>query len=220
MDHLSRHETIDLHPSCSQDSHLGTEYLFGKARGKMFGILECRRSDGSTTIIRAFSGQYNGLWEVPGWVPPLFSTDEFVRVNTDTEKQIKALGRIVESLTPHSTEWLDVRRQRKQMSRDLMRKIHKLYRLTNFQGQTATLFEAYTDTGGIPTGTGDCCGPKLLNYAARHGLTPTGIAEFYWGRENRAQTRQHGSFYSSCADKCHPILGFLLCGLDKYDAKQ
>ena len=57
-----------------------------------------------------------------------------------------------------------------------------------------------------------CCAPKLLNQAALAGLAPLSLAEFYFGRENRSQTRQHGRFYAPCTDKCSALLGFMLCG--------
>ncbi len=28
-----------------------------------------------------------------------------------------------------------------------------------------------------PSGTGDCCAPKLFNYAFKHNLTPISLAE-------------------------------------------
>jgi len=195
------------------------DYLFGPARGKMFGVMECMQLDGSLITLRAFSGQYNGLWEVEGWVPPLFIVEDFFRISDKVEKQIKAIGREIEMLAPHSEPWLQLRKKRRQLSQALMRDIHNLYQLKNFHGDTATLSEAYCNRNGIPTGTGDCCAPKLLNYAANHQLTPLGIAEFYWGRENKSNRRQHGSFYSSCREKCEPILGFMLCGLDYLDKK-
>lgn len=98
------------------------------------------------------------------------------------------------------------------MSQELMQKLHAIYRLANFRGQTSTLFAAYINDGGIPTGTGDCCAPKLLHQAATMNLTPVSIAEFYWGKVNRSQSRHHGRFYPSCREKCWPILGHLLCG--------
>ena len=70
----------------------------------------------------------------------------------------------------------------------------------------------------MPTGTGECCAPKLLHHAATHGLTPLGLAEFYVGRTNRSGTRRHGEFYAPCAEKCAPILGFLLCGVEGEEA--
>jgi hypothetical protein len=96
-----------------------------------------------------------------------------------------------------------------------MQDIHRLYTLTNFRGELRPLTEAFTASGGIPTGTGDCCAPKLLNQAIQKCLLPLGMAEFYWGRENSSQTRHHGRFYPSCDTKCTPILGFMLCGLDE-----
>jgi hypothetical protein len=105
--------------------------------------------------------------------------------------------------------------RRKQLSQRWMQEIHTLYSLSNFRGQKRPLNEVFTGTGGIPTGTGDCCAPKLFNQAVKENLQPLGLTEFYWGRENASQTRQHGRFYPSCASKCAPILGFMLCGLDE-----
>ena len=96
-----------------------------------------------------------------------------------------------------------------------MRDIHSLYRLTNFRGETTTLDEAFIGDSGIPTGTGDCCAPKLLHFAAQNDLRPLGISEFFWGKENISGEHHHGSFSSSCVEKCRPILGFMLCGLDE-----
>jgi len=187
--------------------------LFGPSCGKMFGVMECLCPDGSITFLKAFSGQLNGIWEVDGWVPPLFDVKQFERISCDTEKEIKALGRKIDRCTRNSEKWSMLRKKRRTLSQELMHKIHSLYRLTNFNKETATLAAAYTDSGGIPTGTGDCCAPKLLNFAAKNNLKPLGIKEFYWGKENKSKTRQHGTYYSSCSDKCQPILGFLLCGL-------
>ena len=188
--------------------------LFGPSRGKMFGVMECLHPDDSITYIKAFSGQLNGIWQVEGWAPPIFDIKQYESTSYDTEKEIKALGRKIDQYTPHSKDWLMLKKLRRNLSQQLMYKIHNLYRLTNFKGETVPLHEAYNGRGGIPAGTGDCCAPKLLNFAARHNLRPTGISEFYWGKENKAATRQHGSFYSSCPEKCQPILGFLLCGLN------
>ena len=113
---------------------------------------------------------------------------------------------------------------RKKKSQQLMRAIHSLYRLHNFHGQVASLervFAAGTDKKGLPpTGTGDCCAPKLLQHAAVHNLTPLAVAEFYIGKENRSGSRQHGCFYPSCQAKCYPILGFMLCGADQSKEKK
>ena len=66
---------------------------------------------------------------------------------------------------------------------------------------------------GLPTGTGECCAPKLLHYAATQGFKPLAMAEFWWGSGSKEQ----GKFYGACAERCEPIMGFLLSGLSKFD---
>lgn len=216
MRFLEGEKRIDLLAATGQaDPQLDTATLFGEARGKMFGIMICRAADGSERVLRAFSGQYNGIWEVEGWAPPLFDVGTFNRIYVDIEPQIKQLGRELKSTDHHSAQWKDLTQQRRQLSRQWMKEIHALYTLRNFRGQERLLADAFAGSSGIPTGTGDCCAPKLFNQAAREKLIPLGLAEFYWGRENASRTRQHGHFYPSCTNKCAPILGFMLCGLDE-----
>jgi hypothetical protein len=95
-----------------------------------------------------------------------------------------------------------------------MKGIHELYLLHNFRGEKVGIHTAFCEDRGIPTGTGDCCGPKLLNYAAQHKLKPLGLSEFYYGKENKSGTKEHKKFYPCCKEKCQPILGFMLCGLE------
>ena len=207
--------TIDLFSGRSPGvAELTTDVLFGPARGKMFGVLECIRADGTTTILRAFSGQYNGNWLVDGWVPPVFVVEDFFALSNQVEPQIKALSREIDGCAEHDEKWLALRKTRRKLSRQLMKDLYALYQLRNFRGESASLGEAFNGKSGIPTGTADCCAPKLLNYAAEHQLRPIGLSEFYWGRENSSKTRQHGTFSGSCAEKCMPILGFMLCGLN------
>ncbi len=190
-----------------RDPRLSTDYLLGEARGQMFGVLECTTLGGDLVVLRAFSCQYNGEWLVDGWVPPVLDVVEFHRIADPVDREIKTLDRMIaEGKDPALI------RRRRALSRDLMTRIQGLYRFHNFRGQTKPLTEVFQ--GGIPTGAGDCCAPKLLNHAALQGLTPRGISEFYWGRENRSGTRKHGEFYPACAGKCQPILGFMLCGTD------
>ncbi len=63
---------------------------------------------------------------------------------------------------------------------------------------------------GAPTGTGECCAPKLLHHAAVLGLKPVAMAEFWWGEAKG--DRQPGVFYGACETRCQPIMGFLLAG--------
>ncbi len=62
-----------------------------------------------------------------------------------------------------------------------------------------------------PSGTGECCAPKLLQYAFAHGLKPLCIGEFWQGRSPRQEVRHHDSFYPACRGKCKPVLEWMLC---------
>jgi len=213
MDRLLRHGHIGPRRQ-ENDFRLSLDYLFGPARGQMFGVLVYTDRGGRQGVLRAFSGQYKGIWEVPGWVPPILDPTEFERVIEIDEPRIKELTRRMQGLGPDDPERKAMQAQRRDLSRNLMTRIFDLYRLTNFRGQTRALAEVFMGPS-MPTGTGECCAPKLLHHAARHGLTPLGLAEFYLGRENRSATRLHGQFFPPCEEKCRPILGFLLCGLSE-----
>ncbi|WP_415719541.1 hypothetical protein [Maridesulfovibrio sp.] len=192
---------------------LSTAYLFGKARGQMFGVMTYLDADGQEKTAKAFSGQFNGYWEIPGWVPPVINPQEFYTLTADTERKIKSIGRELDEHAPKSASHMNLCAERKKLSQGLMRAIHSIYKVHNFRGEIRAMPEIIYGSKGIPTGTGDCCAPKLLNFAACHKYTPLGIAEFFYGLENRSATRSHKTFYPSCTDKCGLILGYMLCGL-------
>ncbi len=204
-----------LSSDAEADPRFSTDYLFGDARGQMFGVMVCRDKSGQTGMLKAFSGQYNGVWNVPGWVPPLVDTAALDRMSCGVERVIKRLGRQMDSLPVDSPERDRLAEQRKAMSQALMKDIHALYRIPNYNRELYPLPEIVAGDGGIPTGTGDCCAPKLLGYAARHSLKPLGLVEFFYGRENKSGTKKHGGMYTSCKEKCWRILGYMLCGASK-----
>ncbi len=124
-----------------------------------------------------------------------------------------ALDVLTATIQAADAELQDLKRQRRALSQKLQANMHAVYRLTNFAGDSLTLaqIQALEQPSGLPTGTGDCCAPKLLHYAAQHGLQPLALAEFWWGPP--LGDRQSGHFYGACEERCQPILGFLLAGL-------
>lgn len=40
------------------------------------------------------------------------------------------------------------------------------------------------------------------------------VAEFWMGAPPPSGGRTDGEFYTACEERCQPILGFMLCGLD------
>ena len=104
----------------------------------------------------------------------------------------------------------ELRQRRKALSRQLQAQMHAAYNLTNFSGQSLSL-QQLMPGGSMPTGTGDCCAPKLLHYAATQGLKPLAMAEFWWG--SSSVDKVQGEFYGACVERCQPLMGFLLSGL-------
>lgn len=211
---LQRHRRLDwLVPGADADPRCSTDVLFGDAGGKMFGVLGGRNAQGDQVVLRAFSGQLNGLWQVEGWVEPIVDPAVLAELVHAPEQHIKRFGREMEQVTIGSSRYQQLKRERRACSRQLMRDIHGLYRLVNFRGEEAAMTDVFLGKGEPPSGTGDCCGPKLLHHAAINGIRPEAMAEFYWGRDNASGTRSHGRLYPACAAKCAPLLGFQLCGV-------
>jgi len=125
------------------------------------------------------------------------------------------MGRALEEESKGSEAWKALKRQRRELSRILMQDIFSLYQLPNFRGEVCSLQQLFGDETGIPTGTGDCCAPKLLAHAARNNLIPGSLAEFYYGRNNASGNCVHQQFYLPCTTRCLPILGHMLCGLEE-----
>ncbi|WP_297250978.1 pseudouridine synthase [uncultured Prevotella sp.] len=109
-----------------------------------------------------------------------------------------------------------LRQRRRSMSDELQRWLFMQYRMLNARGEERNLIDIFsTTTHGIPpAGAGDCCAPKLLQYAYSHGLQPVCMAEFWWGESPRQEIRHHLSYYPACRSKCLPILTHMLQGLD------
>jgi tRNA pseudouridine32 synthase / 23S rRNA pseudouridine746 synthase len=106
----------------------------------------------------------------------------------------------------------ELKSQRRQLSRQLQVKMHAAYSVMNFYGMSQSLQEFMPY--GLPTGTGDCCAPKLLNYAASQGFKPLAMAEFWWGA-GTFTGKVSGEFYGACVERCQLMMGFLLSGLNE-----
>lgn len=109
-----------------------------------------------------------------------------------------------------------LRQRRRSMSDELQRWLFEQYRMLNARGEERNLIDIFSTTTHAvpPAGAGDCCAPKLLQYAYSHSLQPVCMAEFWWGESPRQEIRHHLSYYPACRSKCLPILTHMLQGLD------
>ena len=112
----------------------------------------------------------------------------------------------------------ELKSRRKAMSEALQERIFRLFVVRNALGERRDLVEVFRPLGTLPpAGAGECCAPRLLNFAYNNGLKPVCMAEFWWGASPVGEVRHHGHFYPACRSKCKPILDFMLQGLDVED---
>ena len=120
-----------------------------------------------------------------------------------------------------------MRQLRKTLSDALQQWLFMQFQMLNYQGESKDLLEIFRDetllgnqnivTSRVaamkmvpPAGSGECCEPKLLQYAYLHGLKPLQMAMFWWGESPKEEIRHHLQYYPACNGKCKPILHWML----------
>ena len=166
--------------------------------GKMFGVLVYEGG-----YLAAFSAKLDGSYYNDGFVPPVYEMKE----------------------EPIGTS--------KEESQRLQRLLFANYNFVNGRGESRNLLDIFKDEKVVspddwfntshikhhtsqilpPSGAGECCAPKLLQYALTHDLEPLSLAEFWVGAPSKTEIRQEGAFYAPCSGKCVPILKHMLEGL-------
>lgn len=185
--------------------------LMHLTEGKMFGVLVVspvsEGQDGpNLAFLAAYSGLLEGRNDWPYFVPPVFDVQQ-------PDGHFKTREREIMQSEDH-----------KRMSQDLQLWLFHQYQFLNARGETKDLVEVWQDYHSSPKirkkfplppgGTGDCCAPKLLQYAYQHCLRPVCMAEFWWGESPKGLIRHHGQFYPACSGKCKPVLTWMLQGLE------
>ena len=80
----------------------------------------------------------------------------------------------------------------------------------NYWKEENSLLKGADIRSAIPSGAGECCEPKLLQYAFTHGLRPLCMAMFWIGESPQGEVRHDGHYYPACSGKCKPILQWML----------
>ena len=147
-----------------------------------------------------------------------------IRESQHDKAQLRRLMKSCEVSVAEHQEALDVlereiealKRERREGSDALQRWLFDQYVMLNAKGMRRTLIDIFARFNGTlpPAGAGDCCAPKLLQFAYAHKLRPVSLAEFWLGAPPPTEVRRHLQFYPPCRSKCYPILQFMLQGLD------
>ena len=195
--------------------------------GKMFGVLvvtlpstgpHTTGTDGGFAYLAAYSGLLAGRNDWPFFVPPVFDAQQPDGYFKQQERAISLMVHGPSSTPHHPTP------NTKELSQQLQMWLFHQYQLLNARGETKDLVDIWQEYYSRPKlrqkfplppgGTGDCCAPKLLQYAYQHGMHPVCMAEFWWGAPTKTELRQHLNYYPACRGKCKPIPTWMLQGLD------
>ena len=217
----------DPHPLCQLAAKEVQAYIASHAEikedadnGKMFGVLIVESPCVSppqqgelegVSFLAAYSGLLAGRNDWDYFVPPVFDAQQ-------PDGHFKQEECAISAMTDE-----EQKEARKQRSQELQLWLFHQYQLLNAQGETKDLVDIWQDYHKEkvrrkfplpPGGTGDCCAPKLLQYAYQQGLKPICMAEFWWGASPRQEIRHHLQYYPACRGKCKPILTWMLQGLE------
>ena len=211
-----------------------SEFYFFKG---MFGALVCLDENGERVVLRAFSGSLGGKWNIEDFVPPLFDEEKYNAAISINDKKIHEL-----SVAPagETSEQKSARKKlRIKLCNETLRRIYALYKFfcadgiarnfndiikeklyASFRHEENSLQNKNHEknerdgkrTFLIPTGTGDCCAPKLLSYAFEKKLRPLSLEEFYWNGTDaqKIENADDADFKNPCDEKCGIILPLIL----------
>ena len=161
---------------------------------------------------------------------------EMVKESQFMKAELRRLKKSLSEKTTLETEYevfqadiLRLKQLRKSLSDTLQQWLFSQFRMQNHEGEIKDLQEIFRDaalrdypqatlaTSRIaalkmvpPAGSGECCEPKLLQYAYLHGYKPLQMAMFWWGESPKEEIRHHLQFYPACNGKCKPILHWML----------
>ena len=121
-----------------------------------------------------------------------------------------------EKIAVYDDEIDRLKQLRQELSEDLQLWLFHHFVMKNARGEERDLVDIFkfTPRGMPPSGSGECCAPKLLQYAFTKGMKPLCMAEFWWGDSPKHVIRQHLDYYPACRGKCLPILTFMLEGME------
>ena len=171
-------------------------------------------------------GDQDGQWEINRnlfeqevVVPSIVSPEEIEKALAEYDKEIHRLTDLINKIPKNNKTDINCSdnekrnlliNKRRELTDISLQRVFDLYNFTRFDGKTISLNEIIKKHGGRrpPTGTGDCCGPKLLSYAFAHGLQPISMDEVYYGSDTKTKINKHS--YDPCDDRCGYILPDIL----------
>lgn len=182
--------------------------------GIMLGVLVARTSAGEEKVLYTVSGTartVRGTYGKAVFVEPIVSS---AQIADALRKNDLAIHRLTEQINAAGRSHSSVQALsacRSALTSESLKKVFSLYSFHCFDGTVRTLEEMCRarNRGNLPpSGTGDCCAPKLLDCAFKDGLVPVSLCEVFYGKS--ADSRSSGTACSPCDERCGIILPEML----------
>lgn len=198
-----------------------------KSQGIMIGVLIAEDSQKRRIVLKTVSGISKRLVyknknlqkeNESIFVPPIVSAEDINAALFQNDREIHVLtekinecknsrkcenGRFLEQ-TESEKKLIE---RRKFLNRESLLNVFSLYSFACADGSEKKLLEICKKKLP-PTGTGDCCAPKLLDYAFRNALTPVSMAEVFFGKSTT--NKKSLCMYPPCDERCALILPEML----------
>ena len=217
--------------SASEELHQAREALYEAEKAKPV-LPPSRNIDPSSDEYEAYCRQRQ------------FEKGEYRRQKAVWNERVAECRNALQAIQDHITS---LKQERKRKSDSLQHWLFEHFVMLNAKGEKKNLLDIFSEwaerTGSKcvipPSGSGECCAPKLLQYAYIKGLKPREIAEFTIQQPpspprgsfldtndtsclepkevyNKLPLGGMGgfSFRPACQSRCKPILDWMLQGLD------
>lgn len=197
-----------------------------KNQGIMIGVAVCQKADGSSVVLNTVSGISKKIKgsEAAGlgiFVDPIVPSEKIEcalkkndllihqlteKINFLKEKRRRADGKFENQ----TEEEILLVKERSALCDESLRRVFGLYSFCCADGKVRSLLEICErkQKNLPPTGTGDCCAPKLLDFAFKNQFAVKSLAEVFYGKSNKFRT--NGNLYGPCDERCALILPEIL----------
>lgn len=178
----------------------------------MLGSLICKDKNKKKVKLFAISGSTKKIKKNKDddlvFVDAIVSAEQIEKALEKNDDEIHALTNTINSYSGPTEVLESLKKKRLELTSQSQKNVFNLYSFYCIDGKKRSLKEICTNNFP-PTGTGECCEPKLLNYAFKNNLQPLSMAEILFRRDEKIE-EQDIKAIPPCDERCSLILPSML----------
>lgn len=178
----------------------------------MLGSLICKDKNNKKVKLFAISGSTKKIKKNKDddliFVDAIVSAEQIEKALEKNDDEIHALTNTINSFSGPTEVLESLKKKRLELTSQSQKNVFNLYSFNCIDGKKRSLNEICTNNFP-PTGTGECCEPKLLNYAFKNNLQPLSMAEILFRRDEKFE-EQDIKAIPPCDERCSLILPSML----------